>query len=341
MDVVESEEGTNRRALLRLTYREGGAGSPSGPPTVFVKMHGRWLHRLALLALRAWSAEARLAGAHVDLPLEHPRPYGGAFDRRRLEWVVVVDDVANRGGAIARGTEPLSVARVRSGLAGLARLHARYWDRPLPQELAFLRPWQLGGGWAPVSALSLARGCRRLRDAQDGTTVAQMPAGTGVRQLERQFRRSALLASHGPQTVLHGDAHPANTYAVGGVTGFLDWQLVRTGSWSHDVGYFVAGSLDPPDRRRHEQDLLRGYLEDLARAGVDPSAGAPTWADAWERYRAAPAFGLATWLHTIGAGSFQPLDICLRTIERYAAAYEDLETSRSLVGDLGSKRRAP
>jgi hypothetical protein len=33
-------------------------------------------------------------------------------------------------------------------------------------------------------------------------------------------------------------------------------------------------------------------------------------------------------LHTLSAGSFQPLDTCLATIRRYSAAYADLETAR-------------
>src|SRR5919204_96471 len=106
------------------------------------------------------------------------------------------------------------------------------------------------------------------------------------RMLERQFRASAALAAAGPQTVLHGDPHPGNTYALpGDRTGFYDWQLIRTGNWSHDVGYFLAGSLSVADRREHERELLGGYLGALREAGADP----PPLDHAWQRYRASPA----------------------------------------------------
>jgi aminoglycoside phosphotransferase (APT) family kinase protein len=181
-------------------------------------------------------------------------------------------------------------------------------------------PWRLNRLWGAVSVANLARATRRLGGE------AALPDGAGPLHLGRQFRSSALLARTGPQTLLHGDPHPRNTYATaGGRTGFYDWQLARSGSWSHDVAYFVAGSLDPAARRAHEADLVRHYLGRLHDAGVEP----PGWDEAWARYRAGPAFGLATWLHTLAFGSFQPRPLCLAMIRRYSAAYEDLETARS------------
>lgn len=51
------------------------------------------------------------------------------------------------------------------------------------------------------------------------------------------FAYSCRLARTGPPTVLHGDAHVGNTYRLPeGRLGFYDWQFVRTGAWSHDVG---------------------------------------------------------------------------------------------------------
>lgn len=314
-------DGTNRRATVRLQYASG-----NGPEAVFVKAPGRLLHRLALLALGAWQTEAQLAAADPELPLEHPLPYAAAIDRRRLAAVVVTDDITTRGGTPNDGIRPLSVTAVRDGLAGLARMHAAYWDRPLPEPLQFVQPWRLSARYAPISAASLANARRRLSRLGE---AGLLPARATVALLERQFRHSARLAASGPQTLLHGDPHPGNTYSLpGDRTGFYDWQLVRTGSWSHDVGYFLVGSLDVDDRRRHEDELLAGYLETLHEAGVSVPA-----ADATSRYRASPAYGLGTWLHTLSAGSFQPADVCLATLRRFAAAYDDLGTVHWTTSD--------
>lgn len=319
VDIDVLEAGTNARARAVLSYSRG-----AGPPSVFVKCAGSAGHRLALLALGALTVEARLADSGLRLPIEHPVPYGAGMDRRRLATVVVMDDVVAAGGSPNTGTVPLTVADVSSGLEGLARLHAAYWAH-LPSSLGFLRPWRLGHAWSLVSKASLARGRRRLSEL---SARPRMPRGLRVGHLGDQFRRSAVLASTGEQTMLHGDPHPGNTYVpAGGGTGFLDWQLARTGHWSHDVGYFLVGSLGVTDRRDDERRLLAGYLDALGRAGVRP----PDWDAAWARYRATPAFGLATWLHTLSFGSFQPPDACLALLERFATAYEDLETARSVV----------
>lgn len=322
-DVVD---GTNRRARVRLWYEPGssGLGPEVGPESVFVKREGRLVHRLALVALGALTAEARLAMSEVPLPIEHPCVYDAGIDLARLAAVVVMDDVTASGARPNQATAALSVAEARDGLEGLASLHGAFWERRLPGALGFLRPWRLGRAWAPVSAASLARGISRLRRLGPGL---DLPRGVDALRLEREFRLSAILASAGPQTVLHGDPHPGNTYRLpGSRTGFYDWQLVRTGNWSHDVGYFMVSSLSVADRRVHERALLEGYLEALAATGVEP----PDLPAAWESYRATPAFGLGTWMHTISAGSFQPPDICVSTIERFSAAYADLDTGRAV-----------
>lgn len=310
--------GTNDRARVHVTYVQG-----SGPASVFVKRHGRLVHRLALGVLGALGTEARLADAGEPLPLAHPALYAGGVDRPRLATVVVMDDVVAQGGRPNDARRPLDVAEVGAGLVGLASLHARYWDRPLPPSLGFLRPWRLGRSWSAVSALNLRRAARKLE-----ALGLALPPVVDMHRLADQFAESARQASSGVQTLLHGDPHPGNTYATGtGGTGFIDWQLARLGHWSHDVGYFLVGSLDVDERRAHEHELLEGYLDALGREGVSrPRSDA-----AWEHYRATPAFGLATWLHTLAFATFQPVDVCLATISRFAAAYDDLETAHSLA----------
>lgn len=319
--VGEVAYGTNSRARVALSLAVG-----PGPASVFVKAPGLPSHRMALVALGALATEALLADGGVDLPLAHPVFYAGGVDRARAASVVVTEDVVAAGGRPHDGRTPLSVEAVRSGLYGLAALHAAYWDGSVPARLGFLRPWRLGPVLGVASVASLSSGLRRVRHVTGAPL--NLAGGTGARLLARQFRRSAAIASSGVQTVLHGDPHPGNTYAAAdGRTGFYDWQLARLGHWSHDVGYFMVGSLGVEDRRRHERALLTSYLEALERAGVRP----PSPAEAWERYRGTPAFGLATWLHTLAFGTLQAEDVCAEAIRRYAAAYQDLGTAHSDV----------
>jgi hypothetical protein len=301
--LVDVATGTNARA--RITVRFADRDESRG---LFVKREGRMLNRLALTALGAREAEAHLARRSVDLPIEHPAFYAGAVDRRRLAAIVVMEDVRCRGGRPNSAVQPLTVDEVASGLGELAGLHAAYWCRPLP---GFVRPWRVARPWAAVAWAGLLRARRKLRKLGQ-------PLDVELSDIERGFRGWADAAQRGPQTLLHGDPHPGNTYAVGATTGFYDWQLIRRGSWVHDVGYFIASSLTPGDRREHERDLLAGYLDALARHGGHRPE------DPWSQYCATPVYGLGAWLQTIAAGTFQPVDTCLVTIERFAAAYRDL-----------------
>ncbi len=320
VEVGPVADGTNRRARVRLRYAAG-----QGPPSVFVKGPGRPRNRLALAALGAHLLEADLAAAGFAPPLAHARLLAGARDPRRLAAAVVLGDVTEDGGVPNDGLRPLSAEELASGLSGLAALHAAFWERPAP--LGSIGPWHLGRALAPVSLFSLRRAASLLA-RQNGPAL---PRGAGPAALERQFRGSAALATRGAKTLLHGDPHPANTFTLpGGRLGFLDWQLCRTGVFVHDVGYFLVGSATPETRRAEERALLEHYLGELRRHGVDLPGFGPTFA----LYRATPAFGLATWLHTLAFNSFQPVATCHATIARFAAAYVELEADAALQDAL-------
>jgi len=112
-----------------------------------------------------------------------------------------------------------------------------------------------------------------------------------------------------------------------GEVGFLDWQMVRRGNWSLDLGYFLQGALTIEDRRRGERDLLDEY-----RAAVElPADEIPTAEGVWLRYRASVAHGLAIWMATLSGGdAWQRPDICLALAQRYSAAFIDLDTPAAL-----------
>ena len=106
-------------------------------------------------------------------------------------------------------------------------------------------------------------------------------------------------SSFAPPTLLHGDPHIGNTYVLPDQTvGFLDWQMVRRGNLSLDLGYFLQGALTIEDRRRSERDLLEEYRGALHL----PADEMPTAEDIWLRYRASVAHGLAIWMATLSGG---------------------------------------
>jgi aminoglycoside phosphotransferase (APT) family kinase protein len=128
-------------------------------------------------------------------------------------------------------------------------------------------------------------------------------------------------------TLLHGDAHIGNTYVLpDDNVGFLDWQVVRRGEWSQDVGYFLISALKEDDRRSSEADLVEEYRKALD----GPSDQIPSASEAWLRYRATPAYGLAIWLSTLGTDGWQPREVSMVLAQRYASAFVELETMSAL-----------
>jgi hypothetical protein len=309
-------EGTNRRARFALQY---GAGS--GPGIVFVKAEGD--HREVHARNGNLFNESRIFASGTRLPLDHPDPYGVVIDEPALDWLVVMEDVTLRGGDPRDSTRPLAIDQVARGMHGLARLHRAYRgftaaDCP---SLAWVQRWEPTAGFHLALRkrvpLGLERAAGLLPDA-----VARMSAD----EIVDLWVRYVALLGHDP-TLLHADAHIGNTYLLpDGDVGFLDWQVVRRGHWSQDVGYFLQGALTTVDRRSGERELIASYLSEL-----DDGASPGSHRDGWRWYRASAAYGLAIWLSTLGTDGYQPHDVSRPLVARYAAAFVELDTLAALT----------
>ena len=88
-----------------------------------------------------------------------------------------------------------------------------------------------------------------------------------------------------PFTVQHGDYRLDNILfdIQGGARPMatLDWQTVGVGPGATDVAYFLSAGLDADLRRANEQDLIRLYLDELQRRGVQDYG----WDACWRDYR--------------------------------------------------------
>jgi hypothetical protein len=199
--------------------------------------------------------------------------------------VIITEDVVAEGATFLDARSQYGPAQLEESLAELATLHAATWgdDRTTASWLA------------PRMARVLAgRGVREIRSNFEGPIGAGVPAEVrDAQRLADAYRSLAdAVACATPWTVLHGDAHVGNLYLdASGHPAFVDWQLVQRGAWYLDVGYHIASALTVEDRRRHERDLLRHYLELLSAAGVQP----PGWDDAWRGLRRGVVYGFFLW----------------------------------------------
>lgn len=141
--LVTQDDGTNRRARFRLTYRSG-----NGPRQVFLKAHAP-RHRIVHLRNGNLFNEARLFKSAVPLAVDHPLVYTSIIDYLRLDFLLVMEDILQRGADPRDATRALSVEQVAHGLRGLARLHSQYWGfsaRTHPM-LRWVKTWKPRKGW--------------------------------------------------------------------------------------------------------------------------------------------------------------------------------------------------
>ncbi|MDE2597189.1 MAG: phosphotransferase [Sphingomonadales bacterium] len=317
VDIVMRDDGTNRRARFALHYASG-----TGPAQVFVKAHAA-AHRMVHLRNGNLFNEARLF-AHGDrIPCEHPAVYLAVPDYPRLDFLLVMEDITLRGGDPRDATRPLTPAQVASGLEELAKVHRIFWGLSARSHrgLGWVKPWAVSKGWTMGLGKRIPIGLERTAGKLPGGIDAL--SGDAVLEYWTRYVRSL---SQGPHTLLHGDAHIGNCYVLpGDKVGWLDWQVVRRGNWSQDLGYFLVGALTEADRRAHERELVEHY-----RQALDLGANTPSPEEVWHRYRLSPAYGLAIWLSTLGTDGWQRHEISLALAQRYAAAMVDLDTANAL-----------
>ncbi|MGE2728723.1 oxidoreductase family protein [Mycolicibacterium vaccae] len=322
VEVALRDDGTNRRARLALSYSAG-----DGPATVFAKAVDPEHADLVALTSGLYH-EPRLFASGVVLPLDHPAVYTAIIDEDRRDFLMIMEDVVGRGGDPRDSTRPLSVEQAAAGVRGLARLHSRFWGDRLTGDpaLSWVEPFVAFEGleYAP---LHIAH--ERLGD----TVAPEVLALSGTELFVDLWARYIGTLTTSAASLLHGDPHIGNTYVApddspsGETVGFLDWQMVRRGNYSLDLGYFLQGALTTEDRRSSERALLDEYHDALEL----PASELPGREDIWLRYRASVAHGLAIWIATLSGGdAWQSADICLALAQRYAAAFVDLETRDAL-----------
>ena len=316
--LLTNDDGTNRRARFGLEYSAG-----AGPSRVFLKAHAP-AHRFVHLRNGNLFNEARLFKSGVSLDVDHPLVYKSITDYLRLDFLLVMEDIVKRGADPRDATRPLSVNQVAHGLRGLARLHSRFWgfSGHSHPNLRWVQTWKPSKGWqiglAKRIPIGLQRGAGELP-----REVTNHPS----QHILNLWCRYVTSLTTGPMTLLHGDAHIGNTYVLpDGDVGFLDWQVLRRGEWSQDVGYFLISALTPEDRRKHEVNLLEEYRKTLR----VPQQRHLSTDEVWARYRATPIYGLAIWLSTLGTDGWQSKEISLTLSQRFSSAFTELGTLQAL-----------
>lgn len=304
--IAESHSGTTGRARVVLQHDD-----PRLPRSVFVKLppfdEGQ---RRFVEAQGMGRAEARFyAELAQDVPVRVPRSFHASHDDEG-RYVMVLEDLQALGARYPGAGDPHLASFVEGTIDAFAALHAAFLGSPRfadGGDLAWLEQRSRSyGSAAPLVTFAVQQLGEKLPPASRELAETYLP---------RAERIPALLAE-GVPTLIHGDAHIGNMFALGDTPGFLDWAMVSSAPGMRDVAYFLGGSVGTELRRARERDLVARYCAQLRVGGTTLDGER-----AWQQYR---LHLLTAWLAaviTAAMGShWQPVEIGMAATRRADAA---------------------
>lgn len=300
LEVVEVIWGTATKVLVRATY----AAPTEAPGNLCVK--AGFSPELRAIMARGYQTESLFYRDLAPLVPGLPACHFAGVDPDLQQGVVILDDLRAAGASFGDATVPQSVDDVAAGLEFLAGVHRTPTPRPAPH-------WLLAG--AHIRAMIGGLLTPAHWDAHVDTPKAAALDGTlrDRERVARGFRALWAREDAGPRTLIHGDANVTNVLrAADGAVRLVDWQFASLSHWAADVGLFVVGALAVEDRRAHERDLLRLYVQARGMPFTEETA----WADYVTRH-------LHGMTYAFTPEEMQPTAVCAALAERFATAAQD------------------
>ena len=317
VDVVERHEVTNAHARLRVTYRSAG----DAPGTMFCKLPPNDARREQIIATGMGHREARFyAELAPSVAMRVPEAHLARADDTGM-FALLLEDLLTTGCDVSDGTWGIPVDSVAGAIEDLAALHVRFDD---PARRAAEAPWvQVSRPTSDYAAGMLRYGIDHHRDrlTKSFVEIAELYLAHHD-ELQRLWHE-------GPHTVIHGDVHIGNLFLDQGRVGFLDWGIINVNTPMRDLSYLMTMAMSIEDRRAHERDLLRFYLDLRRAAGVTEI----TFDDAWRAHRIHAAYNVpaSCQVVTFPAGMSERRRIFADAfLDRAQASLDDLDVRGAL-----------
>ena len=322
VDVVEVFLGTVTKVRLVLDHD----GDPSVPRGLCLKA-GLESHSDMTARTGIYANEARFFLAINDtVGAPAPRWWWAAVDEATQAGAVLMEDLGRPDVRFCNVSESMTIDEIEAALGALASFHASRFGADIAREWSWL-PWMV------VETQGSEDYFRTLGPDVIAAELAKPGRGRVVPaelhspdKIVAWFWRWVATNREGPISLIHGDAHIGNAYLDGSAPLFCDWQTIRYGRPMFDVAYFLGSALPISQRRAAERSLLSSYRERLC-AQTD---GVPSLEELWFDYRRNMMYGFFAWLTNLDV--YQPERINVATLERFATAVVDLETTQMLGG---------
>ena len=299
--IVDAHEGTTGRGVLSID-----AAADSGlPSSLFVKLPPGDESQRAFVVSSGMGRREALFYQQLarEVPVRVPRCYHADTDDPGEHYIMLLERLQDSGCAFRNASTRYSPQYLETMMEQFALLHAAYWDTPrFDTDLAWLEPPRQH----PIGVSLVARAL-----SQHGGSQPSVFRELAEFYLAHTDAVHALWNS-GVPTLVHGDAHDGNLFMDGNLPGFLDWALVARAPAMRDVGYFLAATLRPGDRK-HLRPLVDSYRDGLLAAGVTP----PSQRDLLEQFRWHAVYVWVGTVVTLAMGdAWQPTEYTQATLAR-------------------------
>jgi thiamine kinase-like enzyme len=320
--VAETHDGTTGRAVLELEYVEAG----KMPHRLFVKLpptdpmqrnfvQSSGMGRREVMFYQQLSAE---------VPLRVPHCYYAASNDAGDEYIMLLEHLEDSACTFQNASTRYSADYIRQVLTSFAALHANYWTTPrFATDLSWLE--------FPLQH-DIALPLMERAMEQYGPTMPSIFRTMGELYLN-QTDAIHRLWTRGEATLIHGDVHDNNLFYDADRPGFLDWALVARGPAMRDVGYFLAGTIEPGDQAAWGPEMLAYYRQQLLALG----APAPTAEELWRQYQWHAAYVWVGATITLAMGdAWQPTSFVLTSLKRLHGALESIGSHDAIVAAIES-----
>ena len=317
------DDGTSNRRLIELSWNDVGRAAGL-PATVFCKGTQSLESRYMLGMNEGVQAEVNFYNVvRPRLAVNAPESLFARYDPRTLNSIIILRDLRGEVEFCKIDTR-LTMELAQSQMRLLATLHGRYYESPeLDTTLSVFSNWET---FFTITAEDAGFADACIRGFRQAEAVIPPRLFRREPQVWPATLRCVAMHKSLPRGLIHSDVHLKNWYITrAGEMGLNDWQNSCRGNWGRDLAYCISTGTVPEVRRIWERELLRYYLEELARAG-----GARLgFEDAWRNYRQQLFAALAWWTGTLGqppdAPAMQPPETSLEFIRRMACAIDDLD----------------
>jgi Phosphotransferase enzyme family len=268
VDSIQIEDtlwGTGTKALIRVRY-SGEANGHDLPEGLVVK--GCFNEVLRPVVGRMVQNEA-IFYRHYAPSLQMPLPscFFAATEPERDQGVVILEDLRPQHVTFGQPGYPFTPDMMAEAVEHLASLHGTTWGG----DFSNLGPGATEGLVMKDQRAAIVDWCSRshwdrfIDRPQAAAMVGEFRDPTRVLE---GLRRKWQFDDQALNCLCHCDCHIKNMYLDGaGKPRFIDWQIVTPMNWAHDFSLTLLSALTIEDRRAHERELLRHYLDALETHG--------------------------------------------------------------------------